>query len=315
MNLNNKTIPLVSIGMAVYNGQKTLYKSLSTLVNQKYRNIEISIYDDCSNDKSVEIANDFCKKYSFVNLKINSRNIGSHGNIQQAIVNAKGKYFLYASQDDFWDKDFIEVLVSKLQQNTLASAAMSATKIIDENGKEIEVQRLYESSLPENNSNFSFLLSILTKKSKGQRRVKNNHFIHGIVKTSFIKEAFTTSSKVLLTERVVVFQLALMGEIIYCDKVLFIKTQWPFSTADRKSKDPWAIRRANAKSLPLLFLSDVITTVMKNKFILFHKKIYIFPIVLIALYDLIILRLVKRLARKILPIMVINFLKSILKVS
>ena len=44
--------PLVTIGIAVYNGAKYIPETLASISNQTYRNIEIVIEDDFSNDNS-----------------------------------------------------------------------------------------------------------------------------------------------------------------------------------------------------------------------------------------------------------------------
>ena len=47
--------PLVSILMSVYNSENTLKKSLESILNQTYQNIELLLVDDCSSDKSLNI--------------------------------------------------------------------------------------------------------------------------------------------------------------------------------------------------------------------------------------------------------------------
>lgn len=46
--------PLVSICIPVYNGEKTIEKTVYSLINQKYENIEIIIVDNCSTDSTVK---------------------------------------------------------------------------------------------------------------------------------------------------------------------------------------------------------------------------------------------------------------------
>ena len=53
------TVPLVSIALPVYNGEKWLEQAISTLIKQSYENVEIIIADDCSSDNSQEI----CEQY------------------------------------------------------------------------------------------------------------------------------------------------------------------------------------------------------------------------------------------------------------
>ena len=63
--MSNK--PLVSIIMSTYNAEDSLAKSLDSVINQTYENIEILIMDDCSDDLSYQILKDyesnFCVKF------------------------------------------------------------------------------------------------------------------------------------------------------------------------------------------------------------------------------------------------------------
>ena len=61
---NIKNSPKVSIGIAVYNGQKTLERCIKSILKQTYSNIEIIIIDDCSTDLSNEICKSFAKTWS-----------------------------------------------------------------------------------------------------------------------------------------------------------------------------------------------------------------------------------------------------------
>ena len=59
---------LISVLITNYNKSKFLYKSLSSLRSQNYRNYEIILYDDCSSDNSVQIINSF-KKVNLIRNK------------------------------------------------------------------------------------------------------------------------------------------------------------------------------------------------------------------------------------------------------
>ena len=51
---------LVSILLAVYNGEKYLQKQIESILAQSFKEFKIIIRDDGSTDKSVEIINNYC---------------------------------------------------------------------------------------------------------------------------------------------------------------------------------------------------------------------------------------------------------------
>jgi len=68
-------LPLVSIGMPIYNEGKYIKHSLDCLVQQTYQNIEIIISDNCSSDNTNEICRGYADKYhhiSYHRLLINT---------------------------------------------------------------------------------------------------------------------------------------------------------------------------------------------------------------------------------------------------
>ena len=68
--------PLITMGLATYQGEKFIKKSLISILNQTYKNTEIIICDDNSNDKTLEICKSICKKRDvkiLKNLKISER--------------------------------------------------------------------------------------------------------------------------------------------------------------------------------------------------------------------------------------------------
>ena len=54
--------PLVSVLMTAYNREKYIAEAIESVLASTYKNFELIIVDDCSKDKTVEIARRYAKK-------------------------------------------------------------------------------------------------------------------------------------------------------------------------------------------------------------------------------------------------------------
>lgn len=111
---NSKKNPLVSIGMPTYNRSFFIRESLDSLLNQTYRNFELIISDNASTDNTEAI----CKEYARIDKRIKyirqEKNIGPLNNFSFVLKEARGEYFMWASDDDNWYKNFIKTLLTFL---------------------------------------------------------------------------------------------------------------------------------------------------------------------------------------------------------
>jgi len=95
-----KEEPLVSVLMTVFNREKYIAEAIESVLASTYANFELIVVDDCSTDKSVEIAQSYASKDSRVSLYINENNVGDYPNRNKAAAYAKGKYVKYLDSDD-----------------------------------------------------------------------------------------------------------------------------------------------------------------------------------------------------------------------
>ena len=68
MKSNNEN-NLISILITNYNKEKFLKKNLTKICNEKFKNHEILLYDDCSDDDSIKIIKKYKKIRLIRNLK------------------------------------------------------------------------------------------------------------------------------------------------------------------------------------------------------------------------------------------------------
>lgn len=130
MNKRLETLPKVSIGLPVYNGEEYLRKTLDCLLGQTFLDIEIIVSDDNSSDQTKDICLEYCKQDNRVRYLKQEKNFGMPvKNFRFVLDNAVGEYFMFASHDDSWDDRYIEELVSVLDNDSNCSLVFSNYKI------------------------------------------------------------------------------------------------------------------------------------------------------------------------------------------
>ena len=144
-------LPLVSIAICVYNGERFLREQLDSLVNQTYPNIEIVALDDRSTDASVDILNEYANKYSSFRVTQNEENLGYVKNFEKAITLCKGEFIALCDQDDIWDLEKIRLQQENIREHLLI---YHDSKFIDEEGKDMnkkmsDILHLYSGDQPE----------------------------------------------------------------------------------------------------------------------------------------------------------------------
>jgi glycosyltransferase involved in cell wall biosynthesis len=108
---------LVSVVIPTYNRAKTIEKTINSILNQTYTNIEIIIIDDCSKDNTEQIINE---KFSNIkSLKYIKHEINKGGNAARntGIYNSRGEYIAFLDSDDEWLNTKIEKQMNKMIKN------------------------------------------------------------------------------------------------------------------------------------------------------------------------------------------------------
>lgn len=126
--------PRVSIGVAVYNGERFLPETLDSLLAQTYRDFELVICDNCSSDRTEEICRSYVERDPRVRYHRNAQNIGAPRNFNLAFALARGEYFKWSGADDLCAPEMIERCVAILDQRPDVVLAYPKTRLIDENG-------------------------------------------------------------------------------------------------------------------------------------------------------------------------------------
>jgi glycosyltransferase involved in cell wall biosynthesis len=104
----------VTVGVPVYNGAQWLEKSLACIRDQTFRDIEVLIYDNCSDDATPEIAKAFCAEDARFRYFRQPENKGALRNFLEVMQAARSPFFMWRAADDVSDLNYIETLLALL---------------------------------------------------------------------------------------------------------------------------------------------------------------------------------------------------------
>jgi glycosyltransferase involved in cell wall biosynthesis len=98
----------VSVIIASYNKEKYISDTISSVVNQSFKNWELIIVDDFSSDSTIDVISSFTKYDQRIALHVNSKNEGANFCRNYAIKIAKGDYVIFLDADDLLTSTCIE---------------------------------------------------------------------------------------------------------------------------------------------------------------------------------------------------------------
>lgn len=107
---NNYTNPLVSIIVPVYNRRHTLPRTIQSIKNQTFKDIECIIVDDGSTEPADDIIKAFMEEEVYPVCYIKKENGGVHTARNVAIKNTNGNYIVNIDSDDELTIDAISIL-------------------------------------------------------------------------------------------------------------------------------------------------------------------------------------------------------------
>lgn len=181
----------ISVCMATFNGEKFIAQQLYSIFNQSLKPNQLIISDDRSYDKTIEIINSVTKNFDFdVKISINDRKLGVVKNFEKAILNSSSDIIVLADQDDLWDSNRLQHVLS-IFNNKEIDYYFSDSKIIDSHGN-IQHDSLWKRR--------SFSKNIMRNFNKDQLPIllKYENFIYGMTlafKSNALTEVTPIDSK------------------------------------------------------------------------------------------------------------------------
>ena len=127
-------MPLVSVVVPLYQTEAYIEQTLRSVLEQTLNDFEVLVIDDGSRDRGPDIARSFVDPRVKV---ITQENRGLAGARNTGIRASRGEYIALLDSDDLWAPRKLEQHVAQLASDDTIDVSFSASRFIDEGGKDI----------------------------------------------------------------------------------------------------------------------------------------------------------------------------------
>lgn len=205
--------PLVSIGIPTYNRPEGLRRTLECITGQTYKNLEIIVSDNCSpGEETQKVVQEFMEKDSRIQYHRQVENKGAAFNFRFVLEKATGEYFMWAADDDLWEKNAIESAITSLirdQDIVFAWSYFDTINYVTGITEQPNIPKLSK----ENNS-FQNCYLLLSHPASG--------LIYGIFKTRILKKTrFISINDFDYGDLYLLYEIATIGKMHITPRVLY----------------------------------------------------------------------------------------------
>ena len=133
--------PLISIILPSYNKEKMLLKSIRSIQNQSFKNIEIIIVNDCSTDNSKKIFEYLLETDPRIRIFHHLKNMGAWRSRLDGILYSRGKYIIAFDTDDLYEDNYILEDIYNLMEKYNLDSLKFLFRVI-KNFEKLEIVRI-----------------------------------------------------------------------------------------------------------------------------------------------------------------------------
>ena len=203
-----------TIIISSYNGEKYITEQINSILNQTYINWELIIADDKSNDNTMNILENFCKKNSKITFYRNKNKLGPTESFFNLLHKSKGKYTIFCDQDDIWIPDKLLTLKNHINKENIIFGFHNARYLINnaEISKKLKLKDadIIYSSKPK----LKFINLIFSNQVIGCLSFGETSTLQRLIKTTPLKH-----SKIYL-DYWIALNISLTSEIFYINEIL-----------------------------------------------------------------------------------------------
>lgn len=262
--------PKVSIGLFTRNGGKTIARTLDTLLAQTFPDFELIISDNVSTDDTFRICKEYAVKDSRIHYIRQEKGLSAAENQTFVLQQARGEYFMWASDDDLWAPNFIKVLLEKLQKNPEYDVAMGSYDLLWSNGN-LKYKVVFNGDLDTTKQTHEQVFKKMIFDSP------IHVFIYGLYRRNFLLSIMRRFPSCSRPDRVLMCEVALSSKFYSVEPTLFFKVRadTPLVRRGKYEGDPmlkaFAGRLANTRyflTLPVWLLSSRVIPFARKRHVL-----------------------------------------------
>ena len=134
---------MVSIIITSYNNENTIDRAINSALNQSYQNCEVIVIDDCSNDNSSTIYQEYGNK---IRVYRNEKNEGLPYSRQVGIHKSHGRFIAFLDADDYLSPHAIQYCMDNQKTNDADILQMKISRKIGKFGISLPFYSKYDSS-------------------------------------------------------------------------------------------------------------------------------------------------------------------------
>jgi glycosyltransferase involved in cell wall biosynthesis len=122
-------IPVVSIGMPAFNSAATIRSAIDCMLAQSFTDFELIVSDNASTDETWSIIQDYMQRDDRVRGIRQPNNIGANANYTAVFLAARGRYFKWASSNDWCAPAFLQRCIEYLEEDPSTVLVAPRTRI------------------------------------------------------------------------------------------------------------------------------------------------------------------------------------------
>ncbi len=218
-------MPRVSIGLPVRNGENYLVAALDSICSQTFRDFDVLISDNGSDDRTELIARSYAANDPRICYIRHEANLGAAANFNYVFRHTTGDLFHWAAHDDMLAPDFLEKCVAAFDKSPDDVVLVyPQTLLIDASGTAL---RIYKEATRKGGTNPAERLENLIGPGDYSKSLLHMCFpVFGLIRRSALRctsliANFPRSDTLLLVE------LALLGPFIELGDALFLRREHP----------------------------------------------------------------------------------------